>query len=207
MKIKKIIAMALSFILIVLSSTKVYANQKEDINIDKIINNLETIDPSEMPEGVTPLEFASEDDFLDFYLATCDGINIVMDDNCGVFENLILPFAYIGNYPGTYSTRKDLIKIGASITYINLTTNYTYATENTYGPIQIPRNIFTNASCAVSLNGLTLGIVLSSTNNISTYSGNTCSSIATGIAEYYVIIEGGIKYYTENFTISHTFSI
>lgn len=175
------------------------------------IDGLETIDISEIPSNVTPIVFETEEDFLEFYNnVLSQDINIKESGQCDV-GNTIMPLSYVGNYSSSYTTKKELLKIGVSITSINLKTNFTYQKENTNGPLPAnkPRYKFKTVSPTCMITGLTVGVDISQVTtsySLSNYD-SICTSTGSGTIDYYILIENVGKVYSKDFTITHTFNL
>ncbi|MGN1480332.1 hypothetical protein [Porcipelethomonas sp.] len=205
--LKFIAALQASTLLLSALSCNISANEY-DINS---IEGLETINVDDIPSDVTPIEFETEEEFVEFYNNyLSNDINITDSGSCAL-SNSIMPFSYSGNYSSSYTTQKELIKIGASITSIKLKTNFTYEKETTTGPLPAnkPRYKFKTVNPTCMLTGLTVGVSISQVStsySLSNYN-STCTSNGTGTIDYYIIVENIGKVYSKPFSITHTFNL
>ena len=204
---KRIITIIASFCIFtncIITNFSVYAEDceqrynalKEDENI---MNSL--MDAESVPDGITPLVFDSDEDFLEFYHRYLE--DTINNDECEYDINVIHSESSEQNRSGsTYHTGtakhyKQLIKIGVSITRLELRTVYQYTGSFLNCTIHS-----IDSSCDVT--GYTLGISVENcaiTDNIhSDHKGFTSS--ATGTINYYLVIDGAIKIWSDPFTIS-----
>ena len=223
MKMKKIIAMGTATLLMLFFTVNFNVMAYDDTSY---FNSLETISEEDCPDGIVPIEFENEEDFNDYceMIENSNKVIIIDSTKSSTYDksvhnnnknnnnNFYLSNAYVssysGNYTGNYTTKKDLIKVGVSITSLNLSTNYTYQKDKTVGPIQLPRYKITNAYCMTTLTGYTIGMEIYSKSGICTiYPNDTCTSICTCTINQYLLINGAIKLFSTNYTLQHTFKV
>lgn len=164
---------------------------KEELDM---INSMSDINYSDIPEGIIPLKFESYDELFS-YLKDND-LSYSYDEELSESvkqHTRITSFSnsQIKTGTNTYSEIKGPYRI-------NLITTMTY-TGNL-----LNRNIKTS-SAGCTITGLTLGFdfSISDINSIIINNGKGFYSYANGTIDYYLIIEGGLKLFTRDFSIEH----
>lgn len=168
-----------------------------------------------IPEGITPLEFETEEEFMDF-LDSFEEVDVHFDVNLttGDVEVTNNKIGESYTYNEKMSDLERAQKSGYHSTYIrygagynvNLSTNYTY--ENKFGgigPTHPKDDYFTSAYPTVFLTGLTYGnrIGRNSTNSTISSDRRSIYSFSNGVVEVFTTI-GGIGNLAEiEYRISH----
>ena len=193
---KKSISFILAVLIFVCSSFVVSANtlgtnaSEQKQLIDNI--NLIPISENDLPDGVIPMEFDSEEEAKLFILKIKNELD-KSERHSSVEIPLINPLLRITQ--GTATVAQQFISAGLAV--ISLKINYTTSGNNNTGRI-------TSVSPYTDFTGFTLGFgwTQSDVGYQITPSEKDVYVWGNGVLDYYILIEGGIRIYSENRSLS-----
>lgn len=188
----------LLLILFVLLSSNVYA---ENVSYTPLVDSLETISAEDIPQHIQPLEFETKEELEEYLSTQLSSNNSIKTESMEVInpsESLDNLLIYATRSSGSSSHQTSTIP--ASEASLNLKTLYSYE--------QVPEmttHRFTQATGSMSLTGFTLELDLRDISCLSTISSRGSSITTTGTCtiDYYFIIDGLVKFWSDDFDMEH----
>lgn len=180
MKFKRLITLLMAVVLSLSLSVPCFASENNDIVFT-------TIPLDQIPDHVIPLEFDSEEEARAYILAATN-----QENNSNSYENSsISPRATNG------TATVDTYSVGAFSGTIALKVNYGTSGDNHTGYIKY-------VEAFTTYTGWTLGFEWKEARNGAsiTSSGKDVYAYSEGVLEWYIILEGIGKYYSQDISLS-----
>ncbi len=193
-----IMSISLSLVLVFTATSLSFATTQSTEEIDTRALNLETIDESELPEGIVPIEITSQEDF-DSLVET---LNQPMETEIQNFDNLELADMNKSSSSSTFITRSTTKNMPLSPVKLNL-----YAKIEVYSSGSF-RQIL-NGSPWTTLTGYGPGVewVEEDKDAVVQNNGQSIYVWSEGTFKYYLLINGLIQLYARDESISFTYSV